>query len=91
VAKKKPPVRQLVNHRDVAKMFGTSPSNWRRWVNSGVVPLPHQSIATLLLYDRAVIDHRLETGLWPAGVQFLPGSRADQLTRRSDDEHAGES
>lgn len=69
--KNKPP-RQLVNHRDVAVMFGTSARNWRRWCDTGVVPIPHQQIGTLLLYDRTVINHRLETGKWPEGVIFRP-------------------
>lgn len=68
--------RQLINHRDVAELFGTKPRTWRRWVNQGIVPRPHQQIGTLLLYDRKVIDHRLETGLWPAGVVFR-GSAAE--------------
>ena len=62
--------RQLINHRDIAALFGTSARNWRRWYEAGVVPVPHQVIGTLLLYDRAVIDHRLETGEWPEGVTF---------------------
>jgi hypothetical protein len=69
VAKKTKVVRQLVNHRDVARMFGTSPSNWRRWASTGQVPLPHKSIGTMLLYDRAEIDYRLETGRWPEGAR----------------------
>jgi hypothetical protein len=68
----KPP-RQLINHRDVAVLFGTSARNWVRWVKSGVVPAPHQQIGTMLLYDREVISHRLATGKWPAGTVFSPG------------------
>lgn len=62
--------RRLINHRDVAELFGTSARNWRRWVTQGKVPLPHQQIGTLLLYDRKVINHRLATGLWPPGQKF---------------------
>jgi hypothetical protein len=62
--------RQLISHRSVAPLFGTSARNWRRWYLGGVVPIPHQQIGTLLLYDKAVIDHRLETGVWPEGVVF---------------------
>jgi hypothetical protein len=64
--------RQLINHRDVAEKFGTSARNWRRWVETGDVPIPHQQIGTLLLYDIAVITHRLETGKWPEGSVFRP-------------------
>jgi hypothetical protein len=62
--------RQLINHRDVAELFGTSPRNWRRWYETGVVPIPHQMMGTLLLYDLKVINHRLETGEWPPGMEF---------------------
>lgn len=62
--------RQLINHRDVAGLFGTSPRNWRRWYETGKVPVPHQQIGTLLLYDREVVFERLQTGMWPAGVKF---------------------
>lgn len=69
--KLKPP-RRLINHRDVAELFGTSARNWRRWYEAGMVPIPHQQIGTLLLYDVEVINHRLATGKWPEGVTFRP-------------------
>lgn len=81
--------RQLVNHRNVALMFGTSARNWRRWVNEGTVPIPHQEIGTLLLYDMAVVIHRLETGKWPEGVIFRPKvekKTGGDRTAPSDDE-----
>jgi hypothetical protein len=85
--------RSLINHRDVADLFGTSPRNWRLWVNRGEVPVPHQQIGTLLLYDREVIRHRLDTGLWPEGVTYRATSggqggapEAEGRTLPSDDE-----
>ncbi len=64
--------RRLVNHHKVSEWFGVSARNWRRWYNDGVVPIPHQEIGKLLLYDIEVINHRLRTGQWPEGVEFRP-------------------
>ena len=69
------PPRRLISRRDAAELFGVSARCWRRWYFAGVVSVPHQVIGTLLLYDRAVIDHRLEHGTWPAGVEFLKSGR----------------
>lgn len=69
--KKAKPPRRLISHRTFAEWFGMSVRTWRRRYEKGEVPAPHQIIGTDLLYDRAVIDYRLEKGLWPEGVTFV--------------------
>ncbi len=61
---------QLVNHREVAKKFGVSPSVIRRWVQTREFPTPHVVIARTWFYKADVIDHKLRTGNWPSGVKF---------------------
>lgn len=67
----KAPPRRLVSHRTCAAWFDMTPRTWRRRYEMGKVPAPHQVIGTDLLYDREVIDHRLKTGLWPEGQDFV--------------------
>lgn len=64
------PATTLVNHRRVAEWWDVHPKTLRRWVEKGEFPLPHSEQGTYLLFDRAIIDHRLRTGLWPAGTKF---------------------
>lgn len=64
-----PPVT-LVNHRRVAEWWDVLPRTIRRWVDRGEFPIPHSEVGTYLFFDRAIIDHRLKTGLWPSGTRF---------------------
>ena len=76
---------RLINHRQIAKLFGIEPRTWRRWYNEGKVPIPQQMIGTMLFYEKSVIDYRLNTGKWPAGVKFLNESSEGQISLPSDD------
>lgn len=60
----------LVNHRDVAKAFGVSTATLKRAIRKGEFPIPHSLLGSFILFDRGLIEYRLEKGLWPAGTQF---------------------
>jgi hypothetical protein len=64
-------VPRLMTHREVAQHFRVSSAGLRRWVEKGQFPLPHSRIAQTLYYREATISHRLLTGDWPDGVEFL--------------------
>ncbi len=62
--------RQLINHRSVAKVFDIDTETLRDWVVRGDFPRPHSIIQQTWFYDKAIIDHRLETGHWPTEAKF---------------------
>ena len=66
----KPPPLTLVNHRTVAGWWDVDSKTLSRWVRTGHFPLPHSEQGRFLMFDRAVIEHRLKTGLWPEGTKF---------------------
>lgn len=67
----------LVNHRNVARAFDVTPETIRRWVEKGEFPSPHSALGSYLLFDRAVVEYRLEHGTWPRGTAFYgPGGVA---------------
>jgi hypothetical protein len=66
----KPPRVTLVPHRTVAEWFGVDSRTLSRWVRTGYFPIEHSTQGRFLMYDRSVIEHRLNTGLWPASVRF---------------------
>lgn len=73
----------LVNHRDVAAAFGITTAVLMRAVAKGEFTTPHSIIGTFYLFDRATVEHRLETGTWPKGTKFrgarnaIPAEDAD--------------
>lgn len=75
--KMKPPPVTLVPHRTVAEWWGVDSKTLSRWVRTGYFPLPHSEQGRFLMYDRAVIEHRLKTGLWPATVKFRGEGQRD--------------
>jgi hypothetical protein len=75
--------RQLVSHRTCAAWFDMTPRTWRRRYESGMIPIPQQVIGIDLLYDREVIDHRLATGQWPRGTDFVRRPHPEDASSRS--------
>jgi predicted DNA-binding transcriptional regulator AlpA len=61
---------QLINHRDVARMFGVTTSVITRAIERGEFPTPHSQIGSFFLFDRAMVEHRLKHGTWPATAKF---------------------
>lgn len=70
--------RQLINHRSVAKACDIDTETLRAWVAKGEFPRPHSTIQSTWLYDKAIIDHWLETGRWPEGAKFRTRRAAGQ-------------
>ena len=62
--------KQLINHRTVAKACDVDTGTLRDWVARGEFPEPHCVIQSTWLYDKALIDHFLETGRWPSTAKF---------------------
>jgi hypothetical protein len=62
--------KQLVSHRTVAKVCDIDTETLRDWVASGDFPQPHSVIRATWMYDKAIIDHWLETGAWPKEAKF---------------------
>lgn len=62
--------KQLINHRKVAEAIDVDTETLRKWVEEGDFPAPHADIKTTWLYDKAMIDHWLATGTWPAEAKF---------------------
>lgn len=63
-------LRRLVNHRDICAAFGISTNVLMRAVRKGEFIRPHSLIGNSYLFDRAAIEHKLETGLWPRDAKF---------------------
>ncbi len=79
------PAIQLINHRRVAEWWDVQPKTIRRWVAIGTFPVPHSEQGTYLFFDRSIIEHRLKTGLWPAGTKFH--GMPDDATERNHGAH----
>ena len=65
--------KQLINHRTVAKVLDITTETLRGWVAKGDFPRPHSIVQATWLYDKAIIDHWLDTGRWPPNASFRPG------------------
>lgn len=72
-AKRKPTegIPRLMTHRQVADHFQVTPAGLRRWVAKGEFPCPHSIISQTWYYREDVIAHRVKTGQWPQGVEFI--------------------
>ncbi len=57
-------------HRDVCKAFGVTTTVLMRAVRVGEFPVPHSQLGQFYLFDRAAVERKLRTGLWPAGTKF---------------------
>lgn len=62
--------RRLINHKHVAELFDVSNHALLRWIRVGEFPAPHSAIGRFYFFDRAVIEHRLSTGIWPKGLRY---------------------
>lgn len=60
----------LMTHREVCKRFGVSTDVLMRAVRRGEFVRPHSCMGSFHMFDRAIVEHRLEEGVWPAGTQF---------------------
>lgn len=65
--------RKLIKLAKVAESFDVDTETLRKWVKSGDFPEPHSIIQRTCLYDKAVIDQYLATGVWPVGTRFRKG------------------
>lgn|GEM_PF-4916069 len=78
ITAKKAKTAKLLKHTRVAAMFDMTSRTLKRRVERGLFPEPHSEQRTrpdcdaglVLYYDAAVIQHRLDTGLWPVGTKF---------------------
>lgn len=77
---------RLLTHTLVARMFSMTPKTLRYRVSRGLFPLPHSTertrpnsdVGLVLYYSKELIDHRIETGFWPACVRFRGDSDVEQ-------------
>ena len=63
---------QLINHRKVCKLFDITTDVLLRSIRKGEWPIYHSTAGTFYLFDRSIIDHRLEFGTWPSHAKFRP-------------------